>query len=295
MKKFFSVRASKYSETKDFELFCVSTLENPKNNAVTFITEKHIDSWSVFERCDYCLIFWPESIEVPAGILLRNHVVVKCENPHLKYCQFFEENGIKYLPPNGTMIYNDGAWISETAIIGEKTVIMPGAYIGEEVSIGQNCYIGCGVKLVGRIDIKDNVVIRENTVVGADGLSTDRDKSGKPVRMPQFGGVRINSNVVIGANVVIARGAIDDTVIEEWASVDNCSFISHNVKIGKRTFIVGETIMFGSSSLGDDAFISGNSTIRNGISIGRGALIGMGSVVVKDVEEGKTVKGNPAK
>ena len=94
---------------------------------------------------------------------------------------------------------------------------------------------------------------------------------------------------------IIARGAIDDTVIRRGSKIDNSSFISHNVRIGEDTFVVGETIMFGSSSTGDKVCISGNSTIRNGVHIGSGALVGMGSVVVKSVAEQSVVKGNPAK
>ena len=58
---------------------------------------------------------------------------------------------------------------------------------------------------------------------------------------------------------------------------------------------VGETIMFGSSSTGNQAFMSGNSTIRDGRHIGEKAIVGMGSVVVKNVDKGTVVKGNPAK
>lgn len=53
--------------------------------------------------------------------------------------------------------------------------------------------------------------------------------------------------------------------------------------------------MFGSSSTGNMAYISGNATIRNGIHIGDKAMVGMGAVVVKNVDEGKIVKGNPAR
>lgn len=122
---------------------------------------------------------------------------------------------------------------------------MPGAYIGGEVIMGEKCYIGCGAKLVGKVEIGNNVVIRENTVIGADGLSTDRDMNGQAITMPQFGGVRIEDNVKMGANVVIARGAIDDTVLKRGCKIDNSTFISHNVEVGQDTFIVGEIIMFG--------------------------------------------------
>ena len=61
-------------------------------------------------------------------------------------------------------------------------------------------------------------------------------------------GVVIEDDVQIGALTVIARGAIDNTVLKRGAKIDNSTFISHNVVVGEDTFVVGETIMFGSSS-----------------------------------------------
>lgn len=295
MKKYFEVNVNKYSTNHNFNVHCVSTLKNPKSNAVTFITKNNIPLCNVFKMCRDCLIFWPEDYEVPETICGQGHVFLKCNNPHLRYCQFFEENKIVNLPDNSEVELVNGSFISKNAVIGRGTVVFPGAYIGGETVIGEDCFIGSGVRIVGEVNIGDRVVIRENTVIGADGLTTDRDETGKPVHMPQFGGVRICDDVNIGANSVIARGAIDDTVIGEKSSIDNSTFISHNVSIGKQSFVVGETIMFGSSSLGDNAFISGNATIRNGVSVGDRSLVGMGAVVVRDVPEGTTVKGNPAK
>ena len=105
----------------------------------------------------------------------------------------------------------------------------------------------------------------------------------------------IEDNVQIGALTVIGKGAIDDTVIRAGSRIDNSCFISHNVQIGEDTLVVGETIMFGSSSTGEQTFISGNSTVRDGVAIGKRAMIGMGSVVTKSVPDDGIVKGNPAK
>ena len=188
----------------------------------------------------------------------------------------------------------DGAFICDGAVIGNNCRIFPGAYIDSEVVIGNNCYIGSGVRLLGSVKIGNDCIIRENTVIGSDGLTTRRDIKGKVVTIPQFGGVIIEDNVQIGALTVIGKGAIDNTVIHSGSRIDNCCFISHNVQIGEDTLVVGETIMFGSSSTGDQAYISGNSTIRDGVDIGERAIVGMGSVVVKSVPAGRIVKGNPA-
>lgn len=193
------------------------------------------------------------------------------------------------------MHYIDGAWIAEDVQIGTETEIFPGAYISGECRIGNHVYIGSGVKLMGEVEIGDNVVIRENTVIGADGLTTDRDADGRAITMPQFGKVVIEDNVQIGANVTIARGAIDETRICRGAKIDSGVFISHNVRIDEDSFVVGETIMFGSSSVGKRCLISGNATIMNMVHIGDESVVGAGAVVTKSVQEKTIVKGNPAR
>jgi acetyltransferase-like isoleucine patch superfamily enzyme len=43
------------------------------------------------------------------------------------------------------------------------------------------------------------------------------------------------------------------------------------------------------------ASIGSNATILCGVTIGEGAVVGAGSVVTRDVPEGATVVGNPAR
>lgn len=294
MKKLFEVKANKYKLDKNFFVYRPSSLNKAEDNSIMFITEEYIDKWQILLKVKECIVIWPEKIKVPK-IIENRHVFIKHSNPRLGYALFYKENGITYNPKIESYEEKNGAYVCKGAKIGENTVIFPGAYIGSEVSIGKNCYIGSGVKLVGRIKIGDNVIIRENTVIGSDGLTRMRDENGKIITIPQFGGVIIEDNVQIGALTVISKGAIDDTIIKTGCRIDNSCFISHNVELGNDSVIVGETIMFGSSSTGEQAFISGNVTIRDGIHIGKKAFVGMGSTVIHDVAEESVVKGNPAK
>lgn len=293
MKKLFCVSAAKYSSAYDFEVYHPASLDKPSDHSVMFINEKNCDRIIDVANVRNCIIFHPMTLEIPDAVR-RNNLTIPSKNPRTAYCLFFRENHISNAPQKEKMQYVDGTMIAETAVIGKKTVIMPFSYISGEAVIGDNVYIGAGTKIVGKVQIGNNVVIRENTVIGADGLSTDRDENGRAATMPQFGGVRIEDDVQIGALTVIARGAIDDTVIGRGCKIDNSCFISHNVQLGEDTFVVGETIMFGGSKTGKQSFISGNSTIRNKASIGDYATVGMGSVVTKNVEDHSVVLGNPA-
>jgi hexapeptide transferase family protein len=52
---------------------------------------------------------------------------------------------------------------------------------------------------------------------------------------------------------------------------------------------------FNGATIGDNVYIGPSVCIVENVKIGNGVTIGAGAVVVKDVEEGCTVAGNPAK
>ncbi len=291
---FFSVDASKYDETKHYSVVRPASLSNPQDNAVMFVTEGFLKYWEAVLTVKDCIVIWPESQPVPEE-LSKRHAVILSKEPRYGLAEFFHENHVTYNSMPKPFTVQNGAMICEGAQIGEGTIVFPGAYIDGEVRIGKNCYIASGVRLVGRVSIGDDCIIRENTVIGSDGLTTRRNAEGKIITIPQFGGVTIEDNVQIGASSVVCKGAIDDTLIGSGSRIDNCTFISHNVKMGKDTIVVGEVLMMGSSSTGDRAYLSGNAVVRDGVSIGEDAFVGMGAVVTKNVPAGTLVKGNPAK
>lgn len=294
LKEFFCVDASKYDDTKKFQVVRPASLSNPQNNAVMFVTEGFMKYWETILSVKECIVIWPENHPVPEE-LAKKHAIILSKEPRYGFAKFFHENHVTYnVMPRPYRVEN-GAMICEGAEIGEETIVFPGAYIDGDVRIGKNCYIASGVRIIGNVQIGDDCIIRENTVIGSDGLTTRRNEEGKIITIPQFGGVVIENNVQIGANSVVCKGAIDNTIIGSGSRIDNCAFISHNVKMGKDTIVVGEVLMMGSSSTGERAYLSGNVVLRDGISIGKDAFVGMGSVVTKDVPDGVTVKGNPAK
>lgn len=294
LKEFFCIDVSKYDSTKHYNVVRPSSLGNPKDNSVMFVTEGFLAHWKAVLSVNNCLVIWPEAVAVPKELSDR-HAVLLSPEPRYGFAQFFYDNNVTYNTMPKPFNVVNGAYICEGASIGKNTVIFPGAYIDGDVTIGDNCYIASGVRIVGHVTIGNDCIIRENTVIGSDGLTTRRNAEGKVITIPQFGGVTIEDNVQLGACSVICKGAIDDTVIGTGSRIDNETFISHNVHLGKDTLVVGETLMMGSSSTGDRVFISGNSVIRDGVRIGDDAFIGMGAVVVKPVPEGTTVKGNPAR
>lgn len=292
--EYFAVNVNEYIEEKNFVVTRPASLNNPKDNSVMFIQKQYLKNSDTFLKVSKCLIFWPNGYDVPKEIE-EKHAVYRCDNPHLEFCFFFKNHNItNYIQP-GEIKEIDHYILCGNVDIGQGTKVFPYVYINGNVHIGKNCYIGAGVRIIGNVYIGDNVLIKENAVLGADGLTTDRDKSGEAVSMPQFGGLIIEDNVQIGANTAIARGAIDNTVIRQGCKIDNCCWISHNNYLDENVFVVGEATTFGSVTVGKNAQISGNATVRNGLTIGEGALVGAGAVVTRNVKEGTVVSGNPAK
>ena len=136
--------------------------------------------------------------------------------------------------------------------------------------------------------------VGKNTVIGGEGFGFAKDGD-KWIRMPHQGKVIIGDNVEIGSNCTIDRGCLTDTIIGNGVKIDNLCHIAHGVTIGDNTIITAGTIVAGSVTIGKNVWIAPNSTIKNGVTIGDNVFVGMASNVLKDVPEGVTVYGNPAK
>lgn len=145
------------------------------------------------------------------------------------------------------------------------------------------------------VEIGQNVRIGPNCTIGFEGFGFEENEEGSHERFPHIGKVILCDYVEVGGNTCIDRGALEDTMIGEGTKIDNLVHIAHNVKIGKNCLIVALTCIGGGVEIGDGAYLGIGCSIRNQIRIGEKAFIGMGAVVVKDVDPGVTVIGNPAR
>ena len=58
--------------------------------------------------------------------------------------------------------------ISDSALVGKNTVIMPNSFIGNHVSIGNDCIIHPNVCILDHCVIGNNVIIQAGTIIGSD-------------------------------------------------------------------------------------------------------------------------------
>lgn len=190
--------------------------------------------------------------------------------------------------------------IHPTAIIHPEAVIETGVCIGPyaiigKAIIGEGSAISSFVRIYDNVEIGNGCFIKEGAVIGGAGFGFERDEDGNRFRFPQIGGVCIGNHVEIGANTCIDRGALSDTIIEDYAKIDNLCHIAHNAHIGKNAVVVACAEVSGSCKVGDDTWVGPNACIRDQRSVGTNSLIGMGAVVAKNVPDNEVWAGNPAK
>lgn len=201
---------------------------------------------------------------------------------------------------NAFFVKKQEAGIHPTAIIDKEAVISRSASIGAYAVIGK-AVIGDGavispfVRIYDNVTIGDGCFIKEGAVIGSAGFGFERDEEGNRFRFPQIGGVRIGNHVDIGANTCIDRGALSDTILEDYSKVDNLCHIAHNAHIGKNAVVVACAEVSGSCVVGENTWVGPNACIRDQRNIGSNTMIGMGSVVVKNVGDNEVWAGNPAK
>lgn len=201
---------------------------------------------------------------------------------------------------NAFFVQRTKSGIHPTAVVDEEAVIADGVYIGAYVVIGK-ATIGEGTVISPFVRIYDNVTIgqgcfvKEGAIIGGEGFGFERDEKGNRFRFPQIGGVRIGDYVDIGGNTCIDRGALSDTILEDYVKVDNLCHIAHNVHIGKNAVVVACAEVSGSCVIGENTWVGPNACIRDQRSIGSNTMVGMGSVVVKHIGDNEVWAGNPAK
>ena len=223
------------------------------------------------------------------------------------------------MDPSPTSSRNE-PFIAPTAVIGEGAVIYPFVYIGDGVRIGRDVHVFPGT-VIGKppmgagatartpsfeqtIDIGDRCAIGPNAVIYYD--------------------VRIGHNTLIG----------DGASVRERCTIGNqCVIgrhvaINYNCHVGDRTKVMDLVALTGNMTIGEDVFIAMHVSSANDnamgadsydeeqiigpiigdrarigvaavllphVRVGAGAIVGAGAVVTRDVADGATVMGIPAR
>jgi UDP-3-O-[3-hydroxymyristoyl] glucosamine N-acyltransferase len=185
--------------------------------------------------------------------------------------------------------------VSDTAFIGEETVIMPGAFVGNHVKIGRHCIIHPNVTILDHCIIGNNVIIQAGTVIGSDAFyynkKTNRNVHYK--KMDSCGRVIIEDAVEIGANCTIDRGVTHDTIIGAGTKMDNLVHIGHDTVIGNNCLFAGQVGIAGATTIEDNVILWGQVGVSKTLTIGKDAVVYAQSGVKDSIAGSKVYFGSP--
>ena len=199
-------------------------------------------------------------------------------------CREFLGRGVRISDP-------DSVEISALAAIEAGTVIERNVSISGSSRIGPDCVIGA------------NSVVRDSEF-GQGCRITGSNVEGTTCEE----GVLIGPNAYVRPGSEIGAGALIGNCVEVKNSrIGPGALISHLAYVGDAEIGAGAVIGAGTitcnfdgvdkhrTSIGRDAFIGANVSLIAPVSVGDGVRVGAGSVVTRDVPDGVTVFGNPAR
>ena len=108
--------------------------------------------------------------------------------------------------------------------------------------------------------------------------------------------VFIGKFATIGEGAVICPGAVIGTSVEigRAVTINGGTKLGHDVRIGDYSSLMVDITIGGHSEIGKGVYVGSGVTIIPSRKIRDRARVGAGSVVIRNVEEGRSVFGNPA-
>ncbi|MEA3465292.1 MAG: UDP-3-O-(3-hydroxymyristoyl)glucosamine N-acyltransferase [Thermodesulfobacteriota bacterium] len=231
-----------------------------------------------------------------------------CKNPYLAFAKVMTHLNVKRPQPLGVL---PGAWVDESATLGERVTVYPGANIGAQcvigddtiiypnvvvypqVTVGNECLLHAGSVVREGCVLGARVVLQPNAVVGSDGFGFAPDGEAY-YKIPQVGIVVIENDVEIGAGSCIDRAAMGVTRIGAGCKFDNLVQIGHNVNVGSHTVMAAQVGISGSTKVGRHCTFGGQSAIAGHLEVGDNLTLGGRGGVTNSIEGNQVVSGVPA-
>jgi sugar O-acyltransferase (sialic acid O-acetyltransferase NeuD family) len=205
-------------------------------------------------------------------------------------------------------------------IVGAGGLAREAAMVAEQINARTHKW-----RFVGYVDASEERIgeaIGSGTIVGTDDWLVNRDEAadvvvaiGEPrIRAAVVGRLRgaeqlrfpnlVHPNVSLDAtrvelgdgNVITAGVALTcDIEIADFNYLNLNATIGHDVRIGSFNVLNPGANVSGRAVINNEVLVGTGAQLLEGVKIGNGAVVGAGAVVVKDVPEGLTVVGIPAK
>lgn len=183
-------------------------------------------------------------------------------------------------------------FIDKKAVVKSGVTIYPFVFIGENVFIDEGSIIYPQVTVYDNVTIGKNVIVHSGAVIGSDGFGYMWDGE-KHAKIPHIGGVIIEDNVEIGANVTIDRAELGKTIIKKGTKIDNLVQIAHNVSIGENSIIVSQVGISGSATIGKNVVLAGQTGVADHVTVGDNVMAGGRAGITGDVPPNSLISGTP--
>jgi UDP-3-O-[3-hydroxymyristoyl] glucosamine N-acyltransferase len=284
----------------DLDISGVAGIKEAREGDITYLASRK-NLQSLLESKASAVIAQEEIGEITASVLV-------VPNPQLAFARtldiFFKKPFQSFGISKGAVIGEGVVFGNEVSVapfvhigkkvsIGDRSAVLPHVYIGDNVTIGQDVVVHPNVTIRENVTIGRNVTVHAGTVIGSDGFGYVNEE-GSHFKIPQVGGVIIEDDVEIGANVTIDRATTGNTVIGSGTKIDNLVQIAHNVRIGRNCVIIAQTGIGGSAEISDGVILAGQVGVRDHVRIGKGVMAGAQSGIGQNVPDGQVVSGTPA-
>lgn len=187
-----------------------------------------------------------------------------------------------------------GVSFGANVTLGQNVTIMAGCYVGDNIVIGSDTLLHPNVTLYHGTQIGERCIIHSGTVIGCDGYGFAHTKAGEHVKIYQNGNAVIEDDVEMGANCTIDRAVFGTTYIRKGTKLDNLIQIAHNCDVGEHTLCAAQVGLAGSSKLGRNVVMGGQSATAGHLEIGDFTTVAGKGGVTKSLEGGKMYAGFPA-
>lgn len=185
-----------------------------------------------------------------------------------------------------------GVTLGDRVSIGARVTLYPGVFIGDDSVIGDDSLLYPNVVVREGCRLGARVIVHSGTVIGSDGFGYVQYQ-GRHQKIPQLGGVVIEDDVELGANVSVDRATFGDTLIKRGTKIDNLVQIAHNVVVGEHNILVAQVGIAGSTTLGRYVMVGGQAGLADHLQIGDQVMIAAKSGVTRSLEPNQIVSGAP--
>ncbi len=282
-------------QSNDIDINGIHTLSEATSTQLSFFnSEKYLDQLPHTKAAAVLIE------EKYAELLPSATVALITDEPYLKLALASKFFAHKLESKGGHPAMGEGCDIDKrvrfgkNVTLGDNVTILAGCYVGDNVTVGSDTLLHPNVTLYHGTELGERCIIHSGTVIGCDGYGFAHTKLGEHVKIYQNGNALVEDDVEIGANCTVDRAVFGTTYIRKGTKLDNLIQIAHNCDVGEHTLCAAQVGLAGSTTLGRNVVMGGQSATAGHLEIGAFTTIAGKGGVTKSLEGGKTYAGFPA-